>query len=70
MTYVDIDVFDTISEDELLAGFSKSAAGGLELRDRIAIDPARFEQGQLQPAQLAYLSSEVPDTLLLQEIKS
>lgn len=70
VVYVDVDVFDTISEDELLAGFTKSAAGGLELRDRIAIDPARFEQGQLQPAQLAYLSSEVPDTLLLQEIKS
>lgn len=70
VVYVDVDVFDTISEDELLAGFTASAAGGLDLLDRIAIDPARIEQGQLRPAQLAYLSPEVPDTLLLQEIKS
>lgn len=70
VAYVDVDVFDTISENDLIAGFTASAAGGLGLRDRIVIAPARFEQGQLQPARLAYLSSEVPDTLILQEIKS
>lgn len=70
VVYVDVDVFDTISEDELLAGFTASAAGGLDLRDRILVEPARFEQGQLRPAQLSYLSPEVPDTLILQEIKS
>ena len=70
VVYVDVDVFDTISEDALIAGFTAAAAGALELRDRIVIEPARFEQGQLQPAQLSYLSSEVPDTLILQEIKS
>lgn len=67
--YVDVDVFDTISETAILAGFTTSAASGLALKDRIPMDPARFEQGVLKPAQLAYLSSEVPDTLILQEIK-
>jgi predicted phage baseplate assembly protein len=70
VVYVDVDVFDTLSEDDILAGVTAAAVGSLELRDRIAIAPARFAQGQLQPAQLAYLSPEVPDTLLLQEIKS
>lgn len=70
VVYVDVDVFDTISETDLLAGFTASAASVLGLRDRIVIEPARFEQGQLLPAQLSYLSSEVPDTLILQEIKS
>ena len=70
VVYVDVDVFDTISEADLLAGFTASAASGLGLRDRIVIEPARFQQGQLLPAQLSYLSSEVPDTLILQEIKS
>ena len=70
VVYVDVDVFDTISEADLLAGFTAAAAGGLGLRDRIVIESARFDLGQLQPAQLSYLSSEVPDTLILQEIKS
>ena len=69
VTYVDVDVFDTISEAGLLAGFDASAASGLRLRDRIDIQPARFELGQLLPAQLSYLTPEVPDTLILQEIK-
>jgi predicted phage baseplate assembly protein len=70
VTYVDVDVFDTISETGLLAGFDASAASALQLRDRIPIEPGRFEQGQLLPARLSYLAPEVPDTLILQEIKS
>ena len=70
VVYVDVNVFDTISEADILAGFTSPAANGLELKDRIPIEPGRFDQGNLMPAQLAYLSSEVPDTLILQEIKS
>ncbi|MGA7180800.1 MAG: putative baseplate assembly protein [Thiobacillaceae bacterium] len=70
VTYVDVDVFDTISEAGLLAGFDAAAASNLQLRDRILIEPGRYEQGQLLPAQLSYLAPEVPDTLILQEIKS
>ncbi len=69
VAYVDIDVFDTLSEDTLLAGVTQSVAAGLDLRDRIPVQPARLEQGELRPAQLSYLSPEVPDTLILQEIK-
>jgi hypothetical protein len=70
VTYVDVDVFDTISEAGLLAGFDASAVSGLQLRDRITLEPARLDHGQLLPAQLSYLAPDVPDTLILQEIKS
>lgn len=69
VAYVDVDVFDTISEADILAGFEAPAASKLGLRDRIPLEPGRFEQGQLRPAQLSYLTPEVPDTLILQEIK-
>ena len=41
----------------------------LTLDDRIAIEPARVEQREIKAAQLAYLTPEVPDTLILQELK-
>ncbi|WP_124948159.1 putative baseplate assembly protein [Sulfurirhabdus autotrophica] len=69
VVYVDVDVFDTISEATILAGFTIPTASGLTLKDRIFIEVARFDQGVLLPAQVAYLSPEVPDTLILQEIK-
>ncbi|MDH3287851.1 MAG: putative baseplate assembly protein [Betaproteobacteria bacterium] len=76
VTYVDVDVFDTISEAELLKGFDAPSAANLELNDRILIEPARvvFESLPGSPrkvaaAQLAYLAPEVPDTLILQELK-
>jgi predicted phage baseplate assembly protein len=57
--YVDVDVFDAISEAQILAGFEAPAAVKLGLRHRIPI----------APGQLAYLAPEVPDTLILQELK-
>lgn len=62
VTYVDVDVFDTISENALLEGFTAPADSGgpsFKLGHRIPIEST----------QLAYLSPEVPDTLILQEIK-
>lgn len=62
VTYVDVDVFDTISEDALLKGFTASAdsvGSSFKLGHRISIEST----------QLAYLSPDVPDTLILQEIK-
>jgi hypothetical protein len=80
VTYVDVDVFDTISEAQVLEGFGAPAAANLKLNDRIVIEPARVAKGLAQsafvaggrilPAQLAYLAPEVPDTLILQELKS
>lgn len=63
VTYVDVEVFDTISENALLEGFTASAdsvGSSFKLGHRISIEST----------QLAYLSPEVPDTLILQEIKS
>jgi Baseplate J-like protein len=72
VTYVDVDVFDTISEAQLLKGLDNSTAANLKLNDRILIEPARVVHSNISnilPAQLAYLTPEVPDTLILQELK-
>lgn len=80
VTYVDVNVFDAISEAQLLKGFGEPTK--LKLLDRIPIEPARtaktkevlqfgFVEGtRILPAQLAYLTPEVHDTLILQEIKA
>jgi predicted phage baseplate assembly protein len=62
------DVFDTISEQDLVAGFAQQAATQLGLKDRIPVQPARPGQQQdLLPAQIAYLTPDVTATLILQE---
>jgi predicted phage baseplate assembly protein len=82
VTYVDVDVFDVISETQLLRGFSAPTAATLKLLDRIPIEPPRTAKAnellqlplaggaRILPAQLAYLAPDVPDTLILQEIKT
>jgi hypothetical protein len=81
VTYVDVDLFDTISEAQLLQGFATPTAAQLTLHDRILIEPARVAKAEelsqfrigeathILPAQLAYLAPEVPETLILQERK-
>ena len=69
ITYVDIDVFDKISEAQLLDGFTGLAASNLTLNHRIMVEPARVDKHEIKAAQLAYLTPDVPDTLILQEIK-
>ncbi|HEY0063211.1 MAG TPA: putative baseplate assembly protein [Telluria sp.] len=66
--YVDLDVFDVISEAALLDSFMSEQAGALGLKRRIPISAGSSEGGVLLPAQIAYLSPEVADTLILQEI--
>jgi predicted phage baseplate assembly protein len=56
--YVDVDVFDKVSEEKLIEGFIKAIP--LRLQSRIAISPE----------QIAYLLSDVADTLILQEAKT
>ena len=60
VVYVDVNIFDVISEDSLLKGFTSSQAIDLKRKERILTGSS----------QLAYLAPEVPDTLILQEIKS
>lgn len=68
--YVDLDVFDVISEGDVLESFKAEQAAALTLKPRIAISAGSGEGGHLRPAQIAYLSPEVADTLILQEISA
>ncbi|WP_437674819.1 putative baseplate assembly protein [Sorangium sp. So ce131] len=71
--YVDVDVFDTLSEQQLIKGFDAAPdEPGLVLRllDRITVWGARRTSGGITPAEIAYIASDVPETLILQELKS
>jgi predicted phage baseplate assembly protein len=71
VAYVDLDVFDAISEQSLLAGFETGQAAPPGLQDRITVSMGGgVEAGALRRAQIAYLTPDVPDTLILQEIKA
>jgi len=59
VVYVDVDLFDAISEQALLKGFSDQTLTNPQLSQRISV----------APTQLVYLAPEVPDTLILQELK-
>jgi predicted phage baseplate assembly protein len=66
---IEVEVFDAISEAELVAGFSTAAAKKLQLKDRIVVRPARPGlKLDLLRAQIAYLPPGVPATLILQEL--
>lgn len=68
--WVDVLTFDTVSESTVLSGIDKSLAGQLGLRQRIQVLAAQPSAAGPLPAQLAYLSADVPDTLILQEIRT
>jgi len=72
VAYVDIDVFDAISEKQAKETFINQGGVKPKARDRIAVSPASVigSDRQISPAQIAYLSPDVPDTLILQELKS
>jgi hypothetical protein len=60
VVYVDVDVFVAIDEKTVSDGFTMQTALHLKRFDRIPVDRG----------QIAYLVVEVPDTLILQEIKT
>jgi predicted phage baseplate assembly protein len=70
VAYVDVDVLDAVAE-----GLTPKKLGGLAARlqrsERIVVRAARVERTKkgvrLRPAQLAYLSPALPETLLLTE---
>ncbi|GAA0889992.1 putative baseplate assembly protein [Rhodanobacter soli] len=83
VAWVDVDAFGSLDEATLLAGFSagdnekngngsslhtQAVVTAATVPPRVRVLPARYDDtGTLRPAQLAYLPSNVPDTLLLQE---
>ena len=82
--YVEIDLFKGLTQKELLelvetsdgppggTGVDPEVGKGTEV---IAVDPAGFDPDDkdfvngIQPAQIAYLLPDVPDTLILNEVK-
>jgi predicted phage baseplate assembly protein len=60
VVYVDVDVFDAVSEATATANFTKQQATKLDRKDRIDAGPTG----------LIYMTPDVPDTLVLQEVKS
>jgi len=77
VTYVDVDIFDGLSETEatdaallsqkLLA--LSGVVGNEQPKQHVAAELARVdEEGNIQPAQLAFLNPQTPDTLILTEI--
>jgi predicted phage baseplate assembly protein len=76
VSYVDLDVLDAVSEDANLSDLA-NLANTLALHDRIPVYLARLDPANVSalprpilPAQLAYLSPEIPDTLILTELTS
>jgi predicted phage baseplate assembly protein len=75
VAYVDLDVLDSVYEDADLSDL-ENLAKTLALSDRIPVHLARLDPDAatlprpILPAQLAYLSPEIPDTLILSELKS
>lgn len=59
VTYVDFDKFDARPEDELVDAFKDTKAITIALQPRIAV----------KPDEIAYLVPDVPETLILQELK-
>ncbi len=73
VAYVDVDILDAIPEDASLEELT-NLAETLSLRSRIVAEMAHINPSatdpdeHIQPAELVYLSPDVPDTLILTEL--
>ncbi len=73
VAYVDVDILDAIPENASLEELTKLAET-LSLRPRLVAHMARVNPSatdpdeHIQPAELVYLSPDVPDTLILTEL--
>jgi hypothetical protein len=84
VAYVDLDLLDGIDEEvardpDALAGALSALEAALanpaslppeqqQPRRRVRVELARFENGRIRPAQIAYLSRDIPAALILEEI--
>ena len=75
--YVDLDLLRGIDEAELVAQLELLDRNSSTILPNVVVDAtrvevktARFESGKIQRAQLAYIQPAVPDTLILNEVKS
>jgi len=77
VVYVDVDVFGGVPEKKV-DGNQRRLLTPTEILDeiqklkapapRVAVNLAGFEEGVIRPAQLAYLTPDVPETLILNQI--
>ena len=71
VAYADLDTFDAVDEDESAAGLANLGAR-LTLKRRVRASRARIDKQVtgpvILPAQLAYLSPAIADTLILTEL--
>jgi hypothetical protein len=72
--YVDVDKFDALDEQQVQDGLSGEALGeAMKLKDRIQVHWAQLvssgtdSETVILPAQFAYFSPDVPDTIILNE---
>jgi hypothetical protein len=70
VNYVDVDGFDAVSETEALEAFGTSAALPLARNAWLDANSGQNPTDASQPDSIAYLTPDIPDTLILQEIKS
>ena len=83
VAYVDLDILDSVQEDitpEELENLADTLTGEEQPRERVIVEMARIPRDKQPPqdaaspeehiktAQIAYLSPDVPDTLMLQEL--
>ena len=70
--YVDIDVFDALNDKQVEMAFTSNAASSPGLKHKISAGIASYDAGGggIKAAGIAYLDPGIPDTLILQEIKS
>jgi hypothetical protein len=75
--FVDVDKFDGIDEQQVIGGLAtkdtKSLADQIGLQPRVRVELAHVDvtasepEGRIQPAELAYFSPDIPDTIILSE---
>jgi hypothetical protein len=78
VAYVDVDKFDWIDERKVIQhlGGSDSLGAIIARQERIVVSLARVDTStrnpalRIRPAEIAYLSPSIPDTIILSEIAS
>jgi predicted phage baseplate assembly protein len=77
VSYVDVDKFDGVDEQQVvdaLAEKNKSLADQITLQPRVPVELAQLDlketdpSKRIKPAELAYFSPDIPDTIILSEI--
>jgi hypothetical protein len=67
--FVDVDIFDSVEEDQIVEQLAGTKALDLQNRERIPVELDRVDsQKRIRPAEIAYFSPDVTDTILLSEI--